>query len=161
MDTLGAFNRRGCLPLLTPDELRHWGHRYTYSKTTGGCRLDLIFRTATKEVGKEVARHPEKLFRSPTLPGHFRDRRFTGTNPVSSPPNFLEPDRLSGWATYGPDEPRREIRISNANRSGCSAIYFHQRLAGVPSFDLTAWPIKWVAEIRLRIGYSILWRPSS
>jgi hypothetical protein len=49
---------------------------------------------------------------------YFGNRRFTWMNPVGSPPIFLEPDLLRGWATSGLDEARREIRISKADRSG-------------------------------------------
>lgn len=51
------------MELLTPADLRHWVHRHAYSKTDDGCRIDLIVRTAMKEVAKEIARHPEKLFK--------------------------------------------------------------------------------------------------
>ena len=59
-----AVKMRGVsMELLTPPDLRNWLHRHDYSKTTGGCRLDLIVRTAMREIAKEVARHPEKLFK--------------------------------------------------------------------------------------------------
>lgn len=51
------------MELLTPEDLKHWLHRNAYRKTDGGCRLDLIVRTAMKEIAKEVAKHPEKLFK--------------------------------------------------------------------------------------------------
>src|SRR6516225_6694279 len=51
------------MELLTPEDLRHWLHRNAYSKTDDGCRIDFIVRTAMREIAKEIARHPEKLFK--------------------------------------------------------------------------------------------------
>lgn len=60
---LAAKMRGVRMDLLTPEDLRHWLHRNAYSKTDDGCRIDLIVRTATKEIAREIARHPEKLFK--------------------------------------------------------------------------------------------------
>lgn len=49
--------------LLSPPELRRWVDRFAYSKTPGGSRLDVIVRTAMKEVARHLAECPEILYR--------------------------------------------------------------------------------------------------
>lgn len=61
---LAAKLRGVQMELLTPEDLRQWLHRFSYSKTTGGSQLDVIIRTAMKRVVTDIARYPEALHRT-------------------------------------------------------------------------------------------------
>ena len=61
---LAARMRGVRMELLTPEDLRHWLHRFSYSKTTGGSQLDAIIRTAMKKVVKDIACYPQALYRT-------------------------------------------------------------------------------------------------